>query len=292
MNEKVNVNNYESIKSKLANKRILFCGKGGSGKSSIVALMAHILEAVGCNILLLDGDASNPGGLIRLMFGIKSGPKPLIKYFGGREKVGCPVDDPKPLTRLNDTVPVTEKFIDINEIPSEYYLKRGRVYLFQAGKINKPYEGCDGPMSKIIRDFIVAGNYTTLIDVEAGIEHYGRGIEQNVDAVLTIVDQTYESILIAEKVKHMCNMMNISNTWAVINKVRTVENKNYIQDELTKIGVAILGVIHDDQQVEKAGLEGIALAATNSNRDILKIANKLAIEIKTNVKKEIVLENS
>jgi CO dehydrogenase maturation factor len=248
MNEKVNVNNYESIKSKLANKRILFCGKGGSGKSSIVALMAHILEAVGCNILLLDGDASNPGGLIRLMFGLNSGPKPLIEYFGGREKVGCPVDDPDPLTREGDSVPLTEKHIDINEIPAEYYVEKGKIILFQAGKINRPFEGCDGPMSKIIRDFIVADRYTTLIDVEAGIEHYGRGIEQNVDAVITIVDQTYESLLIAEKVKYMCEEMNIDNFWAVINKTRTQEDKIFLSNKLEKIGMPILGVVHEDKK--------------------------------------------
>lgn len=48
--------------------------------------------------MVLDGDASNPGGLARLMFGSKTGPKPLIDFFGGREKVECPVDNPASLT--------------------------------------------------------------------------------------------------------------------------------------------------------------------------------------------------
>ena len=279
MNVKTDVSVYESIKSKLSNKRILFCGKGGSGKSTIISLTAHFLEALSCKVILLDGDASNPGGLIRLMFGLQNGPRPLIEYFGGRDNVGCPVDDPAPLTRIGDDVPVTEKNIMINEIPSEYYVNEGRITLFQAGKINQPFEGCDGPMSKIIRDFVVADGYTTLIDVEAGIEHYGRGIEQNVDAVITIVDQTYESLLIAEKVKYMCEKMNIRNFWAVINKSRTQEDKMFLSNELEKIGMPILGVVHDDKKVEKAGLQGIALEATNSNRDILNITNQLALRI-------------
>jgi CO dehydrogenase nickel-insertion accessory protein CooC1 len=36
-------------------------------------------------------------------------------------------------------------------------------------------------MSKVNRDFVVKGDYVTLIDVEAGIEHFGRGVETNVD---------------------------------------------------------------------------------------------------------------
>jgi len=51
----------------LIGKRILICGKGGSGKSSIVTLMAQVLEKKGYPVILIDGDASNPGGLLRLV---------------------------------------------------------------------------------------------------------------------------------------------------------------------------------------------------------------------------------
>ena len=50
-------------------KRILVCGKGGCGKSSIISLMAHILRDETYRVIVLDGDASNPGGVARLMFG-------------------------------------------------------------------------------------------------------------------------------------------------------------------------------------------------------------------------------
>lgn len=46
----------------LLGKRILVCGKGGSGKSSIITLMANELQRRGYEVILLDGDASNPGG--------------------------------------------------------------------------------------------------------------------------------------------------------------------------------------------------------------------------------------
>ena len=67
---------------------MLVCGKGESGKSSIVALMAYVLHDKGYKVMVLDGDASNPGGLARLMFGLKVGP-PYGHCFsragGGRE---------------------------------------------------------------------------------------------------------------------------------------------------------------------------------------------------------------
>lgn len=109
------------------------------------------------------------------MFGVKRSPKPLIEFFGGRTRVECPVDNPAPLTRKDDTLPITERNIDLDEIPSEYFFQKEGIVLFQVGKIKEACEGCDGPMSKVTRDFIVKGGQVTLIDIEAGLEHFGRG---------------------------------------------------------------------------------------------------------------------
>ena len=125
----------------LSSLRLLICGKGGSGKSSVAALMARVLCDRGYKVLVLDGDASNPGGLARILFGLKTRPRPLIEFFGGRKKVACPVDNPEPLTREGDTFPVTEKKIDLSEIPSEYSVREKDMVLFQVGKIREACEG-------------------------------------------------------------------------------------------------------------------------------------------------------
>jgi energy-coupling factor transporter ATP-binding protein EcfA2 len=88
----------------LSGKRIVVCGKGGCGKSSIVALMAQVLREEAYRVIVLDGDASNPGGVARLIFGPTQGPAPLLRFFGGRKMVECPVDNPAPLTRMHDPV--------------------------------------------------------------------------------------------------------------------------------------------------------------------------------------------
>ena len=57
--------------SVLFGKRILVCGKGGSGKSTVITLLANALSKKKYEVVVLDGDASNPGGLARLLFGMK-----------------------------------------------------------------------------------------------------------------------------------------------------------------------------------------------------------------------------
>lgn len=70
----------------LYKKRILVCGKGGSGKSSIVTLMADAMHENGREVVAFEGDASNLGGLARLLFGLEKGPMPFIEFFRGWKK--------------------------------------------------------------------------------------------------------------------------------------------------------------------------------------------------------------
>jgi CO dehydrogenase maturation factor len=255
--------------------RILTCGKGGCGKSSFVTLMSHILHDRGYKVVVLDGDASNPGGLARLMFGLKSGPEPLIEFFGGRGRVECPVDDPEPLTRVNEASPVTEEQIALSEIPPEYSVERGGIVLFQAGKIEEAYEGCDGPMSKVNRDFIVKGDYVTLIDVEAGIEHFGRGVERNVDIVIVVADPTFESFAIAEKVTRLCSEMGIERVYSILSKVENAEMESFMMKALKKAKADILGAIHCDPGVLKAGLTGTPIGKCEALKDVERIVDQL-----------------
>lgn len=104
----------------LRGHRILVCGKGGSGKSSLATLLARAIQEQGSPVILIDGDASNPGGLARLSFGLERGPRPLIDFFGGRERVTCPVDDPSPLTRVDTRAALPDHPLDLVEIPGEY----------------------------------------------------------------------------------------------------------------------------------------------------------------------------
>jgi len=263
------------VRKSLAKTRILICGKGGSGKSSVVALMANALQEKGYEVIALDGDASNPGGLGRLLLGLKRGPKPLIEFFGGREKVECPVDNPSPLTRKDDALPITERNIDLDELPPVYYLRKEGIVLLQAGKIQEACEGCHGPMSKITRDFIVKGEKVTLIDVEAGIEHFGRGVERNVDIVLTVVDPTFESFSIAKQVVKLCRSLEIENVWAILNKVQSEGMKAVMMEELKKRKVKSIGSIYQDNEVVKSGLKGTSLGESRALQDVKRIIDKL-----------------
>tara|TARA_R110000787_G_scaffold286351_2_gene404324 strand:+ start:133 stop:699 length:567 start_codon:yes stop_codon:yes gene_type:complete len=173
---------------------------GGSGKSTLTVLLAAILQRRSYEVLVIDGDVSNPEGLIRLLFGlgVEGEPEPLVEFFGDLDVVTCPVDDPAPLTRAGDSTPLLEKKIDLTrEIPPQFIRQRDKIRFLQVGKIKSYGQGCDGPLEKVVRNFVTTGDAVSIIDMKAGIEHFGRGIPHSLDIVLGVLDYTLEPVSIA-----------------------------------------------------------------------------------------------
>jgi len=186
----------------LAGKRIGVFGKGGSGKSTVLVLLARVLRQRGYEVCILDADSTNigmPGAL-----GIDRAPKTLIDYFGGMVFSGglvtCPVDDPTPL-------PGAE--FSLEELPSEFYAQsQDGITLLEAGKIGDqgPGAGCDGPISKVARDIKIHQNGeqpVTLVDFKAGFEDSARGVITSLDWAVVVVDPTVAAVEMAANMKDM-----------------------------------------------------------------------------------------
>jgi CO dehydrogenase maturation factor len=243
----------------LLRKRILVCGKGGSGKSTLVSLLAAVLQDKGYQVMVLDGDASNPEGLVRLLFGVgvQGEPKPLIEFFGGVERVTCPVDDPAPLTRIGDRVPVPDRPIDLSlEIGPEYVLAKGSLRLLQAGKIETYGQGCDGPLEKVVRDFLIEDAIVSLIDEKAGVEHFGRRIPDRMDIILGILDCTRESVSIARRISGFAKAMQAENVWFVLNKVESQAMEARMMELLEELSARVIGSVPHIPRLAHAALSG------------------------------------
>jgi CO dehydrogenase nickel-insertion accessory protein CooC1 len=73
-------------------------------------------------------------------------------------------------------------------------------------------EGCACPMGVLSREFLkklrLNENWIAFIDMEAGIEHFGRGIDEAIDKVILVVEPSFESLNVAEKIRDLAAGMN------------------------------------------------------------------------------------
>jgi CO dehydrogenase maturation factor len=285
----------------LAGERIGIFGKGGSGKSTVIVLLARALEERGYQVHILDADSTNIG-LARAL-GFDENPVSLIDYYGGTVFGGglvtCPVDDPTPLHGSE---------ILLDKLPNEYYVQNDAgTVLLTAGKIGDkgPGAGCDGPISKIARDLRVYAGQTrpvTLVDFKAGFEDSARGVITGLDWAIVIVDPTSASVRMAADMRDMVQEVKagklpatahlkdpklvkmaqrifretrIKDVFFVLNKIEDEETERYLRGKLEDKGIKPIGVIHRDRSISLSWLREAPLDISRISEDVAEIVEGL-----------------
>lgn len=228
--------------------KLMLCGKGGCGKSTLSALLAKEYVKMGKSVLVVDADESNFG--LHRQLGMEL-PKDFTQYFGGKSSI---LDN---LMSSNfDYLFFDEKW-KMSDIPSEYISEKGGIKLLSAGKIHEAGEGCACAMGTISQQFNLnlklEENEIAILDMEAGVEHFGRGIDDTVDAILMVIDPSYESMKLCEKVTNMGKSIN-KPVFYVLNKINA-NNEKFIRNTLGNAD-QIIGVIPSSTEIARAGLKG------------------------------------
>lgn len=287
--------------STLNGKRLGVFGKGGSGKSTLTALLSHALTERDYDVCVLDADSTNAG--LPQAMGLDQPPKTLLDYYGGMVFSGgavtCPVDDPTPLPHAD---------LALDELPQEYYAHdENGLTLLTAGKIGDlgPGAGCDGPVTKIARDLTLhraQHDPVTLIDFKAGFEDSARGAVTGLDWALMVVDPTTASLQMAVNMRDMIQQIKgdelpatehleheglvalaqrifteakIQDIYFILNRVPDEEIEIYLRDRLAEHGIEPLGVIHEDSTIPKAWLKGEPIATPRTLEETRDILDKL-----------------
>jgi len=254
-------------------QKIAVCGKGGVGKSTIVTLMAGALADKGYTVPVLDTDESNPG--LHRLLGFDQEPRALItllsRFASGQE--GSTDTDIEWLGRDK---------IGIKDIPSEYILSRDGLKFMMVGKIENPFQGCACSMADLTRNLMqklaLEDKEIVLIDMEAGIESFGRGVERGVDTVLMIIEPSFESIALAEKIAYMAEGMGISRIMAILNKVPSENARQRILQELDNKKIRAIGTVSFDPEVNEAGFAGTPLLGNSRATDDIKMITDVLLK--------------
>jgi CO dehydrogenase maturation factor len=262
-------------------KKVSISGKGGTGKSMLTTLLSGVLTEKGYSVLTVDSDDSNPG--LYRMLGFDEAPRPLMDLFGGENQI---LTEIKYRQQKDDKQPTAEwlnkdKF-DMSDIPEDYMIRRGGQKLLSVGKISAAFEGCACPMAEVLKIFLdkleLAEKEIMIVDMEAGVEHFGRGVDKSIDTVLILVEPTVESISLASKVYYLSRGSNIDNIWAVLNKIPTQAIADRVKAELDKRKIKVAGTVFYDPQIATYALEGKPLTESQAKEEVKQIVEVLLKE--------------
>lgn len=214
------------------------------------------------------------------MLGFTTSPVALMDSIGGKKgiKDRLPPKSSVGLARTDTGILDAER-IRFDDIPGPYIEKADGIALVSIGKIHEALEGCACPIGALGREFLekleVNSKEMVLIDMEAGVEHFGRGVEAGVDSILIVVDPSFESLELAGRIKEICQGMGISNVNAVLNRISSGDIADKLTSALSGKGLDVLGIIGQDEEVFMAGLEGRMPSGDTAAGAVNAVLNRL-----------------
>ena len=244
--------------------KIAVSGKGGTGKTTIAALIVrYLLQKNYKPILAVDADPnSNFGDALGVKVESTVG-KVLDGFLKDKENLPTGV--------------VKESLIDYKL--SEILVEEKGFDLISMGQGEGP--GCYCYPNTIIRNYIekLASNYKhVVIDNEAGMEHISRRTNGSLDVMLLVSDPSMKGIRTCKKLENLVGELNlnIKKTYLLINRVGH-ETPSQILEEVGKLNLNLLQIIPEDDHIIDHELKGIPmLKLEESSHSVTKIKEALA----------------
>ena len=245
--------------------KIAIAGKGGVGKTTILALIAKELQEIGKEILLIDADPS-PHMAQTLGFHNIADLTPIAKMTKLlKERAGT--TEGSSLYNINPQV---------NDLLHDFMITNGQMKMMVLGAIQKADGGCACPESNVLKrlltKLLLSKSQAILLDMEAGVEHLGRGTIASVDELFVVVIPSNSSIRTAIAVYNLGLEAGIKNISFIGNLVEDNDDQDFLNNGLPKYPVAYFP---NSKAIRKSERSGQSLLAMTDNES--KQAAKLII---------------
>jgi CO dehydrogenase maturation factor len=231
--------------------KLAVAGKGGSGKSTIAGALALLQARTGRRVLAVDAD---PDANLASILGVSEArQREIVPISEHRalieERTGAKVRQYGQIFKLNP---------EVADIADRYALVHEGVALLVLGAIEAGGSGCACPENVLIKalvaDLVLHKDEALVMDMEAGIEHLGRGTARGVDVLLVVVEPSRTSLECAERVFRMAAEIGLGDVRVVANKIAAPGDERWLREALADR--EIVGTIPLSQGIRDADRAG------------------------------------
>ena len=231
--------------------KVAITGKGGVGKTTLSSTLARLYADEGRTVLAADVD---PDANLGLALGLS------------QEEVDEIVPISKMRTLVEERTGANEanKFFKLNpyvaDIPEKFSKDINGVKLLVMGTVDVGGTGCVCPEHVMLKSILSALTYrkddVVIMDMEAGLEHLGRGTAANMDQFIVVIEPGARSVQTYRNVKRLASDLGVKKVRVVANKLRDRRDEEFIRQNIP--AEDLLGFIHFNPEVMDADRQGLS----------------------------------
>ncbi len=209
--------------------KIALTGKGGVGKTTITASLSRYYADKGFNVLAVDAD---PDANLGLGLGMS---EEMIDSI-------VPISEMKDLAeeRTNHKQGTYGSWFTMNpevaDLPEKFCREYNGVKLLTMGTVDTGGGGCVCPEHVLLKmlttHLVLYQKDIVIMDMEAGIEHLGRGTASAVDAFIVVVEPGVRSIQTFKRIKKLALDIGVKHVYAIGNKIRKPEDRDFLTERI------------------------------------------------------------
>jgi CO dehydrogenase maturation factor len=231
--------------------KIAVSGKGGVGKTLIAGGIAYSFAEKGLKTIAIDADSS-PN--LALTLGLT--PQEARKIV--------PISENKELIEAKTSTGyggVYRLSFSVDDIVREYSVETPLgIHLIVMGTVKSAGAGCACPANAVVRallrHLVVERNEAVILDMEAGVEHLGRGTAKNVDTMLVVADANMKALETAKHIHELASNAGVKQILLVGNKIGNATQRRTVEDFSEKHDIKTLDFVPFDAEVVEAEMRG------------------------------------